>query len=196
MSGENVVPLDPNRRTRSIVVGEGAVAALIFVGFEAMMLAGLVSVFMLTRAAAEGAWPPAGQPSFPLGETGINTAALLASGALLFRAARAWETREARTRLLLTAAITLGAFFLFFQAVVWIAPIRQGLTLTASLHGSFFCLIVGIHGAHVLGTLALLGFVWLRLKQGSLTNRAFSAVRILWYFAVGVWPVLYVCLYL
>jgi hypothetical protein len=49
-----------------------------------------------------------------------------------------------------------------------------------------------------------MGAAWLRLKplrddeepRGSLSSGAFSAARILWYFVVGVWPVLYLCLYL
>jgi heme/copper-type cytochrome/quinol oxidase subunit 3 len=61
-----------------------------------------------------------------------------------------------------------------------------------------------MHGAHVLGGLALLGVVWLRLEPvryggqppGSLSSSTFSAVRILWYFGVGLWPVLCLSLYL
>ncbi len=204
MSGQNVILLDPDRRVRRPIVADGAVAMLVLVSVEAMMFAGLVSAFMLTRAAAGGAWPPAGQPWFPLEETAINTAALLVSGALVFLAARAWEKREARIGPLLLAAITLGAFFVFFQGVLWVALIRQGLTLTSSQHGNFFCLIVGMHGAHVLGALIFMGIVWLRLKplrddeepRGSLSSSVFSAARTLWYFVVGVWPVLYLCLYL
>ncbi len=204
MSGQNVIPLDPSRRARSTVLENSEIAMLVFVIFEAMMLAGMLIAFMLTRAAAGGAWPPAGQPWFPLEETAINSAALLVSGALVFRAAHAWERREARVGPLLLAAIALGAFFVFFQGIVWVALIRQGLTLISSQHGSFFCLIVGMHGAHVLGALIFMGVAWLRLKplrddgepRGSLSSSAFSAARILWYFVVGVWPVLYLCLYL
>ena len=199
MSGPNVIPLHPNRRARSAVVEDGTIAMLVWLIFEAMMFAGMVIAFMLTRAAAGGAWPPA-QPQLPLGETAVNTAALLVSGGLVFLAAHAWEKREARIGPLLTAAIALGAFFVFFQGV---ALIRQGLTLTSSQHGSFFCLIVGMHGAHALGALIFMGVAWLRLKplrddeepRGSLSSGAFSAARILWYFVVGLWPVLWVCLY-
>ncbi len=196
MSGQNVIPLHPKRRARRAVIEDGAIAMLVFVIVEAMMFAGLVSAFMLTRAAAGGAWPPAGQPRLPLEETAINTAALLVSGALVFLAARAWEKREARIGPLLLAAIALGAFFVFFQGIEWVALIRQGLTLTSSQHGNFFCLIVGMHGANALGALIFMGVAWLRLKRGSLSSSAFSAARILWYFVVGVWPVLYLCLYL
>ena len=196
MSGQNVVRLHPKRPARRAVDENGAIATLVFVIVEAMMFAGLVSAFMLTRAAAGGTWPPAGQPRLPLAETAVNTAALLVSGGLVFLAARAWEKREARIGPLLLAATALGAFFVFFQGMEWVALIRQGLTLTSSQPGNFFSLIVGMNGAHALGALIFMGVAWLRLKRGSLSSSAFSATRILWYFAVGVWPVLYLCLYL
>ncbi len=89
MSGRNVIPLDPSRRVvRRAFLEDGIIAMLIFLIFDAMMFAGLVSAFMLTRAAAGGTWPPAGQPRLPLAETAVNTAALLVSGALVFLASR------------------------------------------------------------------------------------------------------------
>jgi len=195
MSGQNVIPLHPNRRAPSAIVEDSAIAMLVFVIIEAMMFTGLVSAFLLTRTVADGAWPPAGQPRLPLAETAVNTAALLVSGALVFLAARAWGKREAWTGPLLLAAIALGALFVFFQGMEWVALIRQGLTLPSSQPGNFFSLIVGMHGAHALVALIFMGVAWLRLKRGSLSSSAFSAARILWYFVVGVWPVLYLCLY-
>ena len=56
----------------------------------------------------------------------------------------------------------------------------------------------------MLGSLVFLGVVWLRLKpfrddeaptRGALSRSAFSGARICWYFAVGIWPLLYACLY-
>jgi heme/copper-type cytochrome/quinol oxidase subunit 3 len=168
---------------------------LVFVIVEAMMFAGLVSAFMLTRAADGGAWPLAGQARLPLAQTAVNTAALLASGALVFQAARAREKWGARVGPSLLAAIALGAFFAFSQGMEWVGLARQGLSQTSSQHGSFFGLIVGMYGAHVLGALILLGSAWRGERRGSLTHSAFSAARTAWYFVVGVWPVLYLCLY-
>jgi heme/copper-type cytochrome/quinol oxidase subunit 3 len=205
MSGQNVIRFDPNRRSRSAFLEDGIIAMLIFLIFDAMMFAGMVGVFMLTRAAAGGAWPPAGQPWFPLEETAISTGALLVSGVLVFLSARAWEKREARIAPLLFTGIALGAFFVLFQGVVWVTLIREGLNLTSTLHGNFFCVIVGMHGANTVGALTLLGVAWLRLKplrdhegewRGSLRSSTFSAARFFWYFVVGVWPVLYLFLYL
>ena len=42
----------------------------------------------------------------------------------------------------------LGAFFVLFQGVEWVALLREGLTLTSSTHGAFFYLIIGTHALH------------------------------------------------
>jgi len=205
MSGPNVISLNPHRRARRLPLDLGRVAMLVILAFEAMTFVGMVAAFLLTRAAVDGVWPPPGQPWFPPGETAINTAALLASGALVLRAARTWVNPTARIGPLLLGAIVLGYFFLFFQGVVWIKLLRDGLNVTTSHHGTFFCLIVGMHAAHVALALVFLSVVWLRLKpfreedaqpRGSLSNSTFSAARIFWYFAVGLWPVLYLFLFL
>lgn len=202
---DNVISLRPARRPRRVSLDTRMAAALVIVAFEALVFVGLLGGFLVTRAAAGAAWPPPGQPWFSLGEAALNTAALLASGTLVFRAARRWEDPEARISPVLFAAILLGAFFLFFQAVVWLRLIGSGLSVTSSHHGRFFCLINALHALHVVGALVLLGSVWLRLgplrdeaapPRGPLRGSAFSAVRIPWYFAVGIWPVLYVTLYL
>ncbi|RIL06169.1 MAG: hypothetical protein DCC71_07690 [Proteobacteria bacterium] len=201
----NVILLRPQRRTRGIAADHGMLAAIVLVVIEALLFVGLVSAFWLTRAEAGGAWPPSGQPWFPPEELAINTVALLASGALVSWAARTWENPEARIAPVLFAAMLLGGFFLFFQGVVWLHLIREGLSLTSSHHGRFFCLIHVLHAMHTVGALALLGIVWLRLEplrddgvqsRERMWGSAFSAARIPWYFAVGSWPVLYFSLYL
>ncbi len=205
MSGQNVISLGPHRRARRMAVDLGLVAMLMVVISEAMVFVGMIGAFMLTRASEAAIWPPPGQPWFPLGETILNSAALLASGGLVHRAARNWDNPDARIGPTLLAAMALGGFFLFFQGVVWAKLVAAGLDLTSSHHGKFFCIIVGMHAMHVAGALMFLGVVWLRLKplrddglppRGALSSSAFSAARVAWYFAVGIWPPLYLCLYL
>lgn len=196
MSGQNVFQLDPNRRTPRDVFQDGAIVVLVVVIIDAMMFAGMVGAFMLTRAAEGGAWPLAGQPRLPLAQTAINTSALLVSAGLVFRAAHMWEKRRDQTGPVLLSAIALAAVFVFFQGIEWVALVRQGLSLTSSQHVSFFSLTVLMYGAHALGALIFLGVVWLRLRSGSLSSGTFSAARTAWYFVAGVWPVLYLCLYL
>ncbi len=168
---------------------------LIFVIAEMMMFAGLMSAFSIVKAGALG-WPPPGQPRLPVEATAFNTAALLASAVFLFIAnSRYARNRDLAKRPLFTA-MGLGAFFVAAQGYEWISLIRQGLTLTSSNHGSFFYLIVGMHGLHAIAGLATLGWAALKLSRGRLAPGSFVASQVFWYFVVGLWPVLYFMVYL
>jgi heme/copper-type cytochrome/quinol oxidase subunit 3 len=90
----------------------------------------------------------------------------------------------------------LGGLFVAFQGYEWISLIRQGLTLTSSNHGSFFYLIVGLHGLHAIAGLAALSSSALKLRRGRLAPSSFVATQVFWYFVVGLWPLLYFMVYL
>ncbi len=177
-------------------VPSAVLGTLVFILTEIMMFAGMISAFQITRASAVLGWPPPGQPRLPADETLINTIALLLSGVALFWAGRRFERdrREARAPLLL--AFALGAFFVVFQGVEWVALLRDGLSMTSSQHGAFFYLIVGTHGIHVIGALCVMAMVVQRHQQGRLASSTFQAMRVFWYFVVGVWPLLYTLVYL
>ena len=95
-------------------------------------------------------------------------------------------------------SILLGAFFLVFQGYEWIQLLKFGLTLSSSVYGGLFYLLIGAHGFHVMGALAILVYFWYRMKtQGNLmTHEGLFPFQLLWYFVVCVWPVLYVLVYL
>lgn len=195
---ENVLDLTgrlPASRRRRIA-DNGVIGMLIFVGTEVMFFAGLVSAFTIGRTTAIGGWPPPGQPRLPIAATALNTAALLASGALLYVAARAYRRDPPRAMKPFLASIALGAFFVIFQGAEWVALIREGLTLTTSTHGAFFYLIVGTHALHALIALGVLAWAFRLLLQRNLASSVFATVQIFWYFVVGVWPVLYWRVYL
>lgn len=178
----------PPPRLRSAVAG-----MLIFVGTEVMFFAGLVSAFAIARTHAMG-WPPPGQPRLPVLATALNTLVLLASGAVLMASGRGFS--RPRALRLLSLAMALGGTFVAIQGYEWARLLAFGLTLRSSQYGAFFYLIVGMHAAHALGAIALLAHARLRLAEGTLSTDAFTAVRVFWYFVVGVWPVLYVLVYL
>ncbi len=176
-------------------IPNGVIGMLIFVIVEVMLFAGLISAFAIISASAV-VWPPPGQPRLPLEETAVNTAALLASGALLAVSRRrfARDPRRAQTPLLF--AMLLGAFFVVFQGAEWLVLLGEGLTLTSSSLGSFFYLIVGMHALHAVAALSLLAYTWMRLRQGWLASSQLAAAEVFWYFVVGLWPVLYLMVYL
>ena len=177
------------------VLPNAVLGMLIFILTEAMLFAGLVSAFLIVRAQAVGAWPPPGQPRLPVEETAFNTAALLLSGFLVWRARRAHAESPASARAPLGWAMGLGAFFVVFQGFEWVSMLGQGLTLSSSTHGSFFYLIVGLHALHAVAGLAVLGSAWLRLSRGFLAESRLAAAQIFWLFVVGLWPLLYALVY-
>ncbi len=168
---------------------------LIFVVAEMMLFAGLMSAFSIVKSGALG-WPPPGQPRLPVGATAFNSAVLLASAVVLFIANRSFVRNRNLAKRPLFFAVGLGAFFVVFQGYEWVMLIRQGLTLTSSNHGSFFFLIVGLHGLHAIAGLTVLARAGLKLSRGLLAPSTFAAAQVFWYFVVGLWPVLYFMVYL
>src|SRR6516165_11020249 len=116
------LPLPARRR----VSENGVVGVALFVFTEVMLFAGFISAFSIVRAsAAPGSWPPPGQPRLPFERTAVNTAALLLSGVLLLIANRAYRAqRTADAKRWFGFSIVLGAFFVAFQGVEWVALLR------------------------------------------------------------------------
>jgi cytochrome c oxidase subunit 3 len=170
-------------------------AMLLFVIIEAMLFAGMISAFTIIRSGAM-IWPPPDQPRLPIESTAINTAALLASGLLLFVAHRRFRRDREGARLPLLLSMLLGAFFVVFQGFEWVALVREGLTLTSSNMGSFFYLIVGTHALHAVAALGVLAYAWTLLQRGWLAGSQLIAAQVFWYFVVGMWPVIYLVVYL
>jgi len=177
------------------VVSNAVLGVLIFLFTEAMLFAGLISAHTIARASSPLGWPPPGQPRLPFRETALNTAALLVSGVAVFLAQRVFRRDRRRALTPLALGLGLGAFFVIFQGVEWVALIREGLTLTSSTHGAFFYLIVGVHALHAIAALIALAWVTQRLRHGVLPPSAFAAAALFWYFVVGVWPIIYLRVY-
>ena len=68
--------------------------------------------------------------------------------------------------------------------------------MASSTHGGFFYLIVGVHALHAVGALVALVFMYQRLTHLKLLPGPFSASQVFWYFVVGLWPILYLQVYL
>lgn len=172
------------------VMSNGVLGMSLFVLTEIMFFAGMISSFSIVRASS-AIWPPPDQPRLPLEETALNTLALFLSGLCLYLAQRRFGVDRQSARVPLIASIALGAFFVVFQGWEWASMLAQGLTLTSSILGSFFYMIVGVHALHAIFALGLLVQIWRRLESGWLQPSQLATVAVLWYFVVGAWPVIY-----
>jgi len=191
---ERVLSL-PARGGRLAENGVFGMAIAVFV--EVMLFAGFISAFLIVRGSTPpGLWPPPDQPRLPFASTAVNTVMLLASGAALFMAHRAFSRRDAvAAARLMGVSILMGSFFVVAQGAEWVRLIAQGLTLTSSQLGSFFYTIVGAHGLHAAVALSVLAADWRALRAGRLTGSAFGAAQLFWYFVVLMWPVIYLLVY-
>lgn len=174
-------------------------ATVFLVAAEVMLFAGLIFAFWVLRLAAP-VWPPPLQPRLPVAVTGANTLVLLASSATLLAAGRALR-RGARPAFLLDLGSTglLGALFLAVQGREWARLVGFGLTVASGTYGATFYVLIGTHAVHVVAALGWLGVVLALAARGRFADGRTAPVQacaLYWHFVVGLWPVLYLTVYL
>ena len=181
---------------RQPVIENQVLGTLVFIVTEIMLFAGMISGLAIIKANHLGPWPPADQPRLPIEATAFNSLVLLASGFALFQAWRAYKQKPALARKPFLIAIGLGSFFVLFQGWEWVQLIGEGLTLTSSTLGGFFYLIVGCHALHAVVAIGILIAFYRRLQRLELSRGSFLGAQMFWYFVVGLWPILYLQVYL
>lgn len=200
MSAESVAyPIEhrPTPVRREPAVPNGVLGMLIFIFTEVMFFSGLISAHAIVKSQSAGAmWPPYGQPRLPVEQTALNSLALLVSGVVLVLTWFAFRRDREAARIPLLLSIILGAIFVGFQGMEWVALLAEGLTMQSSAYGGFFYLIVGTHAVHAVCALLALGWTWRKLDLGELTAQELATVSAFWYFVVLVWPILYWKVYL
>jgi heme/copper-type cytochrome/quinol oxidase subunit 3 len=188
---------EPERRRP--ILDNARLATLFLICAETMLFGGLVSGFFVLRLAAP-VWPPPLQPRLPVAVTGLNTLVLLASSAAMIAAGRALVANERRAvARWLAVAASLGALFLVVQGYEWARLVGFGLTASSGAYAATFYTLIGAHALHVAGAMTWLAVVLLLARGGRLSRERPAALRacaMYWHFVVGLWPVLYVAVYL
>jgi cytochrome c oxidase subunit III len=187
---------EPARRPR---LDNTWLAMLFLLAAETMFFAGLISAFFVLRLAAP-VWPPPLQPRLPILVTGVNTVVLLTSSLVMIGALRAGRRGDARVLVeRLAAAAALGGLFLAVQGYEWAQLIHYGLTVTSGAYGATFYTLIGVHAAHVFGALIWLAVTLALARGGRFADGRLAGLRACatyWHFVVGLWPILYVSVYL
>ncbi len=181
-------------------LSSSALGMIVFIATELMFFAGLISAYLIIKAPAVSAeaWPPPGQPRLPVIATALNSLVLLASGWMIFKAFHSFKEDPAGelVRKRVKATLLLGLVFVGVQGIEWIRLLGFGLTMTSSQYGAFFYLIIGTHAIHAIGALIGLWRLFTKLNAGVLKEDTFHAVQLFWFFVVGIWPILYILVYL
>lgn len=163
-----------------------------FLGTISMLFIGFTSAYLIRRASVD--WRPL-QPPWILW---ANTAVLLASSITLQAARkrlREWDLRGLFPWVAATGA--LGLLFLAGQLLAWRRLAAQGIFLASSPHNSFFYMLTGLHGLHLLGGLVWFAAVLVQVRRMAYTPgedglRLFATY---WHFLGALWLYLLVLLF-
>lgn len=165
-----------------------------FLTSEVVVFGGLIAVYILYRWHHPD-W--AEQASHTLQWAGFtNTLVLLTSSLTMILADRQVHSRDlAGASRYLGITIFLGFVFLGLKSYEYTHEIHAGYTPARSLFWSFYFLMTGLHGLHVIGGLVANAVIWKGLRRGYRPYRI-ESVGIYWHFVDVVWIYLFPLLYL
>ena len=129
-----------------------------------------------------------------------NTLILLASSVALQQTQRALNQglRVACNRWL-TATLVLGLTFLAVQLLVWRQLANHGIYMVTNPSSSFFYVLTGTHGLHLLGGLVALFYIaweaW-RYRLGPAKRTLVEVTAMYWHFLGGLWIYILLLLWL
>ncbi len=174
--------------SRAYYTGIFLAAAGIFMFFMA-----LASSYIVRKG--EGDWKPVQLPAV----LWLNTAVLVASSVTLERARKFLKVWDARNFGLWWGITTLlGIAFLVGQVMAWRQLAAAGVYVSTNPASSFFYLLTGAHGVHLLGGVLALIYVAVRGWKYARVTRATAAdvTGIYWHFMDGLWVFLLLLLHL
>ena len=172
----------------------------VFLIGDMLLFAGFLASYGFARLSSAH-WPDRSE-MFHLEFIALMTFILISSSATMATAVGASQRGERRTVLrFLLLTILGGLAFLGMQAYEWTSLIRAG----ASLHGnpwgvanfsSYFFLITGFHGSHVLSGVIILSILATRLAAGRSREESPELVGLYWHFVDLVWVFIFTLFYL
>jgi len=171
-----------------------------FIVTDGLLFAGFLASYGYARIMAFH-WPPQVEV-FSLKYIAVMTFVLITSSATMASAVH--EAKQGnRGRALRFVALTAigGLAFLGMQAYEWTHLIQEGASLTHNpwgdpSFGSYFFLLTGFHGTHVLTGVIILLTTAVRLGKGITKEDGVEMAGLYWHFVDLVWVFIFTLFYL
>lgn len=175
---------------RPPVLQNGSLGMLLALAGISMLFIAITSSYVVGQGSGFR-WTAAPMPRL----VPLNTLMLLISSATMERSRRAVGNRSRDRWLAVT--LLLGMAFLTGQVAVWQELASRGLYLGSNPHSSFFYLLTGLHGLHLLGGIVAVGCLKLRAWRDAelFPARWTDATALYWHFMGGLWAYLVVLLF-
>ncbi|MBV6322375.1 cytochrome c oxidase subunit 3 [Duganella violaceipulchra] len=149
----------------------------VFMGVIGMLFFLFSSAYVMRMATSDWRALP-----FVPGQLWLSTMLLIVASVAWQRAAHGRGAGAQRTAYGVACAATLA--FLAAQLWAWRAMDAASFTLSANPANSFFYLITGLHGLHVVGGLAAAGWAYRDLGRNSVTLQLCARY---WHFLLALW---------
>jgi len=188
---QELIP-SPGQRAYQLHLGMG-----IFLGTVTMLFGAFSSAYIV-RGATSQDWQAVQLPSF----LWWNTLAIVISSVTLDLARRAGKSDNwRRSGFWLGATLVLAMLFFGGQIAAWQWLWSMGIGVPTTPHASFFFILTGLHGIHLIAGLVVLSVAGLRVlgvsDDPASAHRAFlplSLGAMLWHFLAALWVYLIIML--
>ncbi|MEN8144269.1 MAG: cytochrome c oxidase subunit 3 [Gemmatimonadota bacterium] len=172
----------------------------LFLMGDALLFAGFLASYGFVRLAS-GTWPEQSEV-FTMALIGTMTFVLITSSATMATAVGAAQRGDlAKARRFVLLTLLGGVIFLGMQAYEWTNIIHEGARLTHNPWGppafsSFFFMVTGFHGTHVLIGVLILAITTIRLGAGKTTEEGVELAGLYWHFVDLIWVFIFTLFYL
>jgi len=168
----------------------------LFLGSEIMFFTAFFGAYIVVRSAAVDSIV------HPLDKVmgALNTVVLITSS-LTMALAVVFSKRgdRSKTGIFLAATFLLACAFMVVKSFEYAHHFHEGIFPSSDIFHSFYYLLTGFHGVHVLGGMIALGILWNRNRKGDFDshyNDPIEMTGLYWHFVDLVWIFLFPALYL
>lgn len=175
-------------------IPNGRIAIWWVIASEIVIFGGAVCCYLLYRMRFPGWSEMSEHTSTPLGA--LNTFVLLSSSYTVVLAHQAaMEKKLDKVKTYMWITILCGLIFLCVKAGEYTHDIQHGFTLTSHVFWSFYYLLTGLHGLHVIAGMVAMYVVMRGAMTGKNLHRV-EMVGLYWHFVDIVWIFLFPLLYI
>ena len=177
----------------------GKLAVWWFLASEIMVFGGFIGTYVLFRFAGGGWEAQASHVNWKLGA--LNTLVLVTSSLTMILAMNAVHgNRQRRAASMLALTAVLGAVFLGVKSIEYARELGGGFTPSSGMFWSFYFIMTGLHGLHVIGGIVLISILAIAAVRGTLWSekhqQRIEFAGLYWHFVDVVWIFLFPLLYL
>src|SRR5438034_19280 len=182
----------PDSGASSFPIPKGQLGLWILLTAIIMLFAGLSSAYIVLRGLPT--WQNIALPSL----LWPNTAVLVLSSLTIELSKGAVRKNQLQAmKAWLALSGVLGLIFIAGQLAAWRQLVHAGVYLPSTLQSSFFYVLTGLHGLHLLGGIAGLSFVLFKALRNRLTvfdHEPLKLCATYWHVIGALW--VYLCLFL